>query len=264
MSDFLLQQFELSHGRSLPGERPGEPRAPDAGARPRAAAGPQVHALHPGHADPDHEAPGHVRRDPQGRHPAAPPVPVVPAGVELHRAGGQRSAGGGDQADGLSHRHGLGADEAPDRRRAQRQGSHGGGGADGALRRGSQHQLGLQARGGRRARGLRRRRPQDPRQDVDGGAPRGNRPAALRPPGHRQLPLAHRHALHRLRSVHLQRGDVRGRERRLPAADRPGQGGQAEAPVAVAVHAAHRSCSRRSRARPSTPAPASRRASSPR
>jgi hypothetical protein len=51
--------------------------------------------------------------------------------------------------------------------------------------------------GGRRARGVRRVRLQDPRQDADGGAARGRRrgrqrPAPLRAPRHRQLPSAHR------------------------------------------------------------------------
>ena len=62
--------------------------------------------------------------------------------------------------------------------------------------------------------------------------------AALRASVHRQLPFAHRHALHRFRPVYLQRGDLRRRQRSVHAAHRARQGEQAEAPVAGAVHAA--------------------------
>ncbi len=59
----------------------------------------------------------HVRRDAQGRRAAAPSVPVVQAGDRFHPAGRQRSAGGRDQADRLSHRHRLRADGSADRGR---------------------------------------------------------------------------------------------------------------------------------------------------
>ena len=42
----------------------------------------------PGAAEGARQGPRHLRDDPQGRHPAAPPVPVVPAGDRLHPAGG--------------------------------------------------------------------------------------------------------------------------------------------------------------------------------
>ena len=75
---------------------------------------------------------------------AAPSVPVVPA---RHRFPDSRRAGSGrdgDQADHLPHRRGFRADEDPAGRRSRRQGGDGGGGADGALRRADQYQLGLQ------------------------------------------------------------------------------------------------------------------------
>ena len=66
----------------------------------------------------------------------------------------------------------LRADAGAARSRAQRQGSHRRGRTDGALRRRGQHQLGREAGGSRCPCDLRRRRTQNPRQDVDGLAPR--------------------------------------------------------------------------------------------
>ena len=66
----------------------------------------------------------------------------------------------------------VGNDGAADPRGAQRQGSHGRGRADGALRRGGEHQLGAAPGGGRRARRLRRGRPQDACEDGAGRAAR--------------------------------------------------------------------------------------------
>ena len=108
------------------------------------------------------EVQGHLRDAAQGRRAAAPPVPVLRAGDRLHPRGGARPAGGRDQADRVPHRHRLGDHGDADRRGARRQGGHRRGGADGALRRGGQHQLGGAAGGGRRARGLRRRRATRP------------------------------------------------------------------------------------------------------
>jgi polyphosphate kinase len=110
------------------------------------------------------------------------------------------------------------------------------------LRRGGQPQLGDATRGSRRARDLRRGGPQDARQDGAGSAARGGfrgqAPAPLRPPRHRELPPAHCSPVHRLRTAHCQRGTVRRRQRGVQAAHRPGARGQAEARVAVALHAA--------------------------
>jgi hypothetical protein len=115
-------------------------------------------------------------------------LPVVQARRLVHRAGRERSERRGDQADGLPHRRRLRTDAAPHHRRAQRQGGDRDRRAARALRRGGQHQLGLEARGGRRPRGVRRRRSQDAREDGDGRAARAGPARALRAPRHRQLP----------------------------------------------------------------------------
>ena len=136
------------------------------------------------------------------------------------------------QADRVPHRHRLRADGDPDRRGAQGQGSHGGGGADGALRRGSQHQLGGAPGGGRRARGLRRGRPQDPRQDGARRAPRGRRATArccaatcTSPPA--TTTRAPRGSYTDFGLLTAERGDLRRRRRGVQAAHRPRAGGQA-------------------------------------
>ena len=139
------------------------------------------------------------------------PVRIVPAGDRLHRAGRRRPQRGRHPADGLPHRHRLQADAGADPRRAVGQGSHRGGRADGALRRGSQHQLGRQAGRSRRPRHLRRGRPQDPRQAGAGHPPRRRRAHALRASGHRQLPRPHRPSVHRLRPADLRRDHDRRR-----------------------------------------------------
>ncbi len=82
---------------------------------------------------------------------------------------------GRDQADHLPHRHELGADGVADPGGAARQGSDGDRRTDGALRRGSQHQLGRPARAGRRAGGVRRGRPEDACQAGAGDPARGRR-----------------------------------------------------------------------------------------
>ncbi len=71
---------------------------------------------------------------------------------------------------------------------------------------------------------------------------------------------AHRAAVHRLRPVHLQRADLRRRERGVHPAHRPRQGRQTEPSVAVAVHAA----SARPRSDPQRGQARARRASPPR
>ena len=192
--------------RPLRRRRPGEPGAPHEHPRAGESPRPRVRAVHAGPAQGARQGARPLRGDPQGRRPAAPAVPVVRAGDRVHPPGGERPAGRRDQADRVPHRHRLGDHADAHRRGARRQGSHRGGGADGALRRGGQHQLGGAPGGSRRARGLRRGRPQDPRQDGARGAARGRQAGALRAPGHRQLPPAHRALLHRLRPAHLQRG----------------------------------------------------------
>ncbi len=174
MAEFLLQQFGLDASRPLPRARHRESGAPDVGARPRRPARPQVPAL------PARPAQGavataarHLRRA-SARRTSCCTIPSSPS---------RRSSSCCEQAaddpqvvaikhDRLSHRHRFGADGTPAARRPEGQGSDRGGRADGALRRGSQHQH-------RRAPGRSRRpcrvwrvRLQDPRQDADGGAPR--------------------------------------------------------------------------------------------
>ena len=76
---------------------------------------------------------------------------------------------------------------------AREQGSDGGGGAEGALRRGLQHSLGARAGRCRRAGLSRPGRTEDALQAGADGAPGSRRgDAALRAPGHRQLQLDHR------------------------------------------------------------------------
>ena len=89
-----------------------------------------------------------------------------------------------------------------------------------------------------RARRLRRRPAQDACEDAARRAPRRGRAAPLCAPFDGQLSRAHDQALHRLRSAHGERRDLRRRERRLHPAHGARQGDAAEAPVGVAVHAA--------------------------
>ena len=88
-------------------------------------------------------------------------------------------------------------DQLADRRRAAGRGARGQGRhrhhrAACALRRRSQHRAVDAAAGSRRARHVRRGRLQDPRQDDADRAARSRRHSPLLPPGHRQLPSAHR------------------------------------------------------------------------
>ena len=243
----------------------GQPGAPDRHPRPGRARRPEVPGLRARRAHrAAKEGRGHVQGHPQGRRAAAPPVPVVQADHRPHPAGGHRPRRGRHQADGVPHRRRFRADGGADRGHTARQGSDRGGGALGALRRGGQHQLGQPPGGSRRACRLWRGRPQDPRQDADGGAPRNRQAAPLRAPGHRQLPPAHRAHLHRFRPVHRQRRSVRGRERGVRPAHQPGQGRQAAPPVAVAVLPAQPGAGRHPQRDAQCPARASRRASSPR
>ena len=120
----------------------------------------------------------HLPRDPRREEPdGASPVRVVPAvGRALPARGGRRSEGARDQDDAVPDVEGLRRDQAPRARRAQRQAGRGRARAQGAVRRGSEHQVG-DAHGARRhPRHLRRRRAQDAharsslvvRQDYDG------------------------------------------------------------------------------------------------
>ena len=119
MADFLLEQFELDPRRPLPGARPGQPGAADAGARLGRPPRSQIPALRP-RACPRALAKRATTssRDQKGRHPAAPPVRVLPAGDRLHRTGRRRSQRRRHPPDGLPHRHRFQADAGADPRRA--------------------------------------------------------------------------------------------------------------------------------------------------
>jgi hypothetical protein len=113
-------------------------------------------------------------------------------------------------------------------------------------------------RRGRRPCRLWRGRLQDPCQDADGVAPRGSRLSPLHPPRHRQLPSAHHALLYRLRPADFQHGNRRRRQRGIQAAYRPRQGHCAETPVAGAFFPALKDARRRSAAKSTPHAPATR------
>ena len=184
-------------------------------------------------------------------------------GRRVHPRGGRRPRRRRDQADGLPDRRQLGADGSADRSGAARQGSHRRRRADGALRRGGEHQLGRAAGARRRAGRLRRVRAEDAREaraaDPRASATRrAHAPRALRAPRHRQLPSAHGAPLHRLRPAHRRPGDLRRRQRSVPAHHEPrASAGAHEAAAARAVHDAPA----RARADPARDAQRARRAS---
>ena len=105
------------------------------------------------------------------------------------------------------------------RRRAQQAGDRARR-ADGAVRRGAQHPVGARARGGGRARDLRRPRLQDAREDLPDRQAHAAGAAALRASRHRQLQRADGAHLHGLRPADDIAGDRRGRDRVLQRADR--------------------------------------------
>ena len=126
------------------------------------------------------------------------------------RAGRPRPARARHQADAVPHL-GRQPDRAgADRRRRGRQAGARAGRGQGAIRRGEQHRLGAQAREGRRARGLRPRRSEDPLQ-ARARDPRGRRQAApLLARRHRQLQPEDQPHLRGLRPVHRRRAGRQG------------------------------------------------------
>ena len=145
-----------------------------------------------------------LRRDPaQGHHR---PSPLR----ELRHRGAVPAPGGAgrrrdrDQADAVPHQQRLADRAGAGRGRRGRQVGDRAGRDQGALRRGGQPSLGARPRAQRRAGRLRLPRSQDPRQDLAGRAPRGRRPAVLRPFRHRQLSPGDRQDVHGPVVLHLQ------------------------------------------------------------
>jgi polyphosphate kinase len=116
---------------------------------------------------------------------------IIVHGASVPEAGHRRSGCCGDQMDALPHQQDLADHRGAEGRRRGRQVGHGGGRAEGAVRRGSQHQMG--ARSGKRGRpgGLRLYRAEDPRQAEPDRPPRARRTRHLLSRGHRQLPPGH-------------------------------------------------------------------------
>ena len=176
-------------------------------ADPRRAARPQVQALQRAlpraHPRPRRRL---LRRDPPEGHRRPPPLRELRRGGAVPAPGGGRSGRRGDQADALPHLARIAHRRGAGQGGGGRQVGDGAGRAQGALRRGGQHPVGARPRARRRAGGLRLHRAQDPRQGVDGGAPRGRRHAHLCAFRHRQLSPDHRQDLYRPLVLHLRSG----------------------------------------------------------
>ena len=149
----------------LHGARPARPRRPRParGGRPARAQG---RALGPGHASrassDDGRRRGSLRRDPAGRHPRPPPVPLVRLELRgVRRVGRQGSRRRRDQDDRVPHRRGLAAGPRADRRVRGGQAERLPRRAEGALRRAPQHRVVARDGAGRRPRRLRDPEPQD-------------------------------------------------------------------------------------------------------
>ena len=112
-----------------------------------------------------------LRRDPCEGHRRPPPVRDVRGGDRLSPPGGGGSRRRRDQADIVPRGQAVGGHQRADRRRRSRQVGHRRRRAEGALRRGTEHALGLRAGTRRRAGRLRLHRLEDARQGIDGGAP---------------------------------------------------------------------------------------------
>ena len=154
-----------------------------------------------------------LRGDPPEGSDRPPPLRVVRRGGAVPQSGGARSECRRDQADALSHVIRLADREGADRSGRGRQDRDRAGGAQGALRRGSQYPLGARPRARRRAGGLRLHRAQDPRQALAGGAARGQGAEVLRACRHRQLSSGDGAHLHRPLVLHHRPGDRRATSR---------------------------------------------------
>ena len=193
-------------GGLLRGFRTGQPQPPRGHLRPGAAAGSEISDLHAGAAASRRRlhrpAGGHSPE----RRPAAPPVPQLRAGARFPARRSHRPARARHQADAVPHRQRIADRRCAGRRRAVRQGRDGHRRTARAIRRRSQHRAVQPPAGSRRPRHVWRGRLQDPRQDVDGRAPRIRWIAPLLPSRHRQLSPAHRARLYGLQPVHLRSG----------------------------------------------------------
>ena len=237
----IVEALGVAAGR---GDR--DPRA-DRHRRPRRAdpgraAGPALAAVHAADAGAGAGLRGrHLRGDPPEGHAAAPPLRDLRHRGALPAAGGARPGRAGDQADALPH-----LARQPDRRGALRGGGGGQVGdradrAQGALRRGGEHPAEPAAGAGRGAGGLRLHRLEDPRQDLDGGAPRGGRARHLHPFRHRQLSPGDRRHLHRPLALHLRQGAGARRDAGLQLRHRlrPAGGAREARDLAAHAEAAH-------------------------
>ncbi len=241
LAQFLLRQFELTDDDLYRVDGPVNLARMAALIDAVSVTGLEYRPFVPGLPDRLRDCGRSARHDPAAGRAAAPSVPVVRSGRRVHPQGRRRPGCRRDQADGLSHRRQFGADGGADRGRAPRQGSHRRRRAPRPLRRGSEHQLGREAGAGGGAGRLRRVRPEDAREARAAAAPRArcegpHAAAVLRASRNRQLSSAHRAPLHRFRASHRQPGDLRGRQRGVPAHHEPRQGEAAEAPAARAVH----------------------------
>ena len=192
MLELLVSELDISERGGLQASGPAGPARTVLARRhrPGRAEVPGVPAVHPSASGRggDRAAGRHVRRPEAARRAAAPPVRLVRhQRAALHRAGGRRPAGAGDQADPLPHLRRLAHRRRPDRGRRGGQAGAGAGGDQGPFRRAGQHRLGPAAGAARLPRGLRAAGPEDPLQAVPGGPRRARRAAPLRPHRHRQL-----------------------------------------------------------------------------
>ena len=256
------RQAARDHGeRDLRDRRPARAGRPHVPREARASRPQGRPVLARGARDP--EPAGHVdlRRDPRGRHPPAPPVRLVLARRRDDRAGLRGLEDGRDQDDALPDEPGLGTHPGPRARGRERQAGRRPRGAQGALRRGEQHHVGEVARAGRRPRRLRRRRPQDAREDRPRRAPREGRDPKVRPPRNRQLQLLDGAALHGLRPHDVPARVRRGRDAFLQRAHGVRREDDVRTPRDRPERTCTAGCSSRSRGRRRTRARAGRRAS---
>ncbi len=200
----------------------------------------------------------HFRRDPAEGPDRPSPLRILRRRRPVPAAGRARPRCRRHQADALPHLEQFADRARAGRSRRGRQVRDRADRAQGAVRRGSQHPLGTRSRTRRRAGRVRLHRTEDPRQAVDGGAPRGRQPRHLRPHRHRQLSSGDRAHLYRSLLLHLG-PDHRPRcgaglqlHHRLCRAERHREDGGVAADAAQAYHRTH------PRRDPVTPGTASR------